>query len=129
MTATRVHPLKERDGVVDEDCGLPPGIRGEDFPHRTVGHYLKTTGGLAAGTPWRSASPRKLFEFYAADGQYKYHCAYGAEAQCGGCGCSQVPLMHAMKSGTWKPAKWPIALLGFVSISQGYYAVYLLTRF
>jgi MoaA/NifB/PqqE/SkfB family radical SAM enzyme len=92
-------PLKERDAVVDEIVGYRRQYGEKIFLTERVGYYLKTNGGLSCWNSLEKCITRKLFEFYAADGQYKYHCAYGAEADCKGCGCSQVPLMHAMKDG------------------------------
>ncbi len=90
-------PLKERDTVVDELVEYRREFGERIFMTERVGYYLKTTGGLSAWNSLEKCVTKRLFEFYAADGKYKYHCAYGKEADCRGCGCSQVPLMHAMK--------------------------------
>jgi MoaA/NifB/PqqE/SkfB family radical SAM enzyme len=97
--------LKERDAVVDEIVGYRKEYGDKIFLTERVGHYLKTDGGLSCWNSLKRCITKKLFEFYAADGQYKYHCAYGAEAECSGCGCSQVPLMHAMKDGDLETRK------------------------
>ncbi|GBE04218.1 molybdenum cofactor biosynthesis protein A [bacterium BMS3Abin09] len=89
--------LEERDGVVDELVGYRKKYGNKIFFTERVGYYLKTDGGVEQWNSLNKCVTKKLFEFYAADGQYKYHCAYGAEAECKNCGCSQVPLMHAMK--------------------------------
>lgn len=98
-------PLKERDGVVDEIVGYRREYGDKIFLTERVGHYLKTTGGLNCWNSLKKCVTKKLFEFYAADGQYKFHCAYGAEAECRQCGCSQVPLMHAMQDGDFDTCK------------------------
>ncbi|MBI5417534.1 radical SAM protein [Candidatus Poribacteria bacterium] len=92
-----VIPLEERNLVVDELVGYRKEYGNKIFFTERVGHYLKTTGGLSCWNSLQKCVTKKLFEFYAADGKYKHHCAYGAEAECRQCGCSQVPLMHAMK--------------------------------
>lgn len=89
--------LEERDGVVNELIGYRRKYGNKIFFTERVGYYLKTDGGVERWNSLKKCITKKLFEFYAADGQYKYHCAYGAEAECKNCGCSQVPLMHAMK--------------------------------
>ncbi len=90
-------PLKERDSVIDEIVGYRGEYGNKIFLTERVGHYLKTSGGLSCWNSLKKCITKNLFEFYSADGQYKYHCAYGAEADCEKCGCSQVPLMHALK--------------------------------
>ncbi len=90
-------PLEERDAVVDELVGYRKKYGNKIFFTERVGYYLKTNGGVERWNSLNKCVTKKLFEFYAADGQYKYHCAYGSEAECKNCGCSQVPLMHAMK--------------------------------
>jgi MoaA/NifB/PqqE/SkfB family radical SAM enzyme len=98
-------PLKERDAVVDEIIGCRREYGDKILLTERVGYYLKTGGGLSHWNSLEKCITKKLFEFYAADGEYKYHCAYGAEAECKGCGCSQVPLMHAMKDGDFETRK------------------------
>lgn len=94
--------LKDRDAVIDEIVGYRRTYGEKIFFTERVGHYLKTNGGVKCWNSLKKCVTKKLFEFYAADGQYKYHCAYGAEADCEHCGCSQVPLMHAMKDGDFE---------------------------
>ncbi len=94
---TETIPLEERDGVIDEIVGFRSKYGDKIFFTERVGHYLKTSGGVEQWNSLSKCITKKLFEFYAADGKYKYHCAYGAEAECKNCGCSQVPLMHAMQ--------------------------------
>jgi len=90
-------PLKERNSVIDEIVGYRKLYGEKIFLTERVGHYLKTPGGLEEWNSEKKCITKKLFKFYSADGKYKYHCAYGAEADCEKCGCSQVPLMHALK--------------------------------
>jgi len=92
-------PLVERNSVIDEIVGYRKEYGEKIFLTERVGHYLKTTGGLSRWNSQEKCVTKKLFKFYAADGNYKYHCAYGAEANCENCGCSQVPLMHALQDG------------------------------
>ncbi len=97
--------LKERDSVVDEIVGYRKKYGHKIFLTERVGHYLKTSGGLSQWNSLEKCVTKKLFEFYAADGKYKYHCAYGSEAGCENCGCSQVPLMHAMADHDFETRK------------------------
>jgi MoaA/NifB/PqqE/SkfB family radical SAM enzyme len=89
--------LQERDDVIDEIVGYRRKYGDRIFFTEKVGYYLKSNGGVERWNSLSKCITKKLFEFYAADGKYKYHCAYGAEAECKNCGCSQVPLMHAMQ--------------------------------
>ncbi len=98
-------PLAERNAVVDEIVGYRRQYGDKIFLTERVGYYLKTDGGLGCWNSLQKCVTKKLFEFYAADGQYKHHCAYGSEAGCTNCGCSQVPLMHAMKDGDFETRK------------------------
>ncbi len=94
--------LKERDLVVDELVGYRKEFGRKIFFTERVGHYVKTDGGLDCWNSLEKCITKNLFKFYSADGKFKYHCAYGSEADCEQCGCSQVPLMHAMKDGDFE---------------------------
>ena len=95
-------PLKDRDKVVDTIVGLRREYGEKIFFTERVGYYVKTTGGLDQWNSLKKCITKHLFEFYAADGQYKYHCAYGSEADCAQCGCSQVPLIHSLIDGDFE---------------------------
>lgn len=88
--------LTERDRVIDEIVGFRKEYGNKIFFTERVGHYMKTDG-VGFWNSLEKCITKKVFKFYAADGKYKYHCAYGAEAECEHCGCSQVPLMHALR--------------------------------
>ena len=90
-------PLKERDSVIDEIINFRKEYGNKIFFTKRIGHYMKTDGGIDCWNSLEKCITKKVFKFYSADGKYKYHCAYGAEAECKHCGCSQVPLMHALK--------------------------------
>ena len=89
--------LKERDSVIDEIVKFRKEYGNKVFFTERVGYYMKSDGGVECWNSREKCITKKVFKFYAADGKYKYHCAYGAEAECKHCGCSQVPLMHALK--------------------------------
>ena len=89
--------LKERDTVIDEIVRLRKEYGNKIFFTERVGYYMKSTGGVGCWNSLNKCITKKVFKFYSANGKYKYHCAYGAEAECEHCGCSQVPLMHALK--------------------------------
>ncbi|MFQ5646778.1 MAG: radical SAM protein [bacterium] len=89
-------PLEERDRVIDEITAYRNEYGSKILMTERIGHYLKTDGGFSCWNSHSRCITRDLFKFYSADGSYKYSCAYGKEADCGGCGCSQVPIMHAM---------------------------------
>ena len=95
-------PLKMRDKVVDDIVALRREYGEKIFFTERIGHYVKTTGGLEQWNSLDKCVTQRLFEFYAADGQYKFHCAYGSEADCTQCGCSQVPFIHALKDGDFE---------------------------
>ena len=116
--------LKERDSVVDEIVGYRQEFGEKIFFTQRVGYYLKTDGGLNCWNSLGKCITKKLFEFYAADGQYKYHCAYGAEADCKHCGCSQVPLMHAMKDGDFETCR--MSYRDYWGLSYNHFANYII---
>jgi sulfatase maturation enzyme AslB (radical SAM superfamily) len=89
--------LRERDGVIDEIVSFRKQYGKKIFFTERVGHYMKSDGGVNCWNSLEKCITKKVFKFYAANGKYKYHCAYGAEAECEHCGCSQVPLMHALR--------------------------------
>jgi Fe-coproporphyrin III synthase len=89
--------LKERDAIIDDIVNFRKEYGNKIFFTKRVGYYMKSEGGVEQWNSLEKCITKKVFKFYAANGQYKYHCAYGAEAECKHCGCSQVPLMHALK--------------------------------
>jgi Fe-coproporphyrin III synthase len=89
--------LKDRDAVIDEIVGFRKEFGNKIFFTERVGHYMKSDGGVGCWNSLEKCITKKVFKFYSANGKYKYHCAYGAEAECTNCGCSQVPLMHALR--------------------------------
>jgi Fe-coproporphyrin III synthase len=89
--------LSERDTVIDEIVNFRKVYGNKIFFTERVGYYMKSDGGIDCWNSIERCITKKVFKFYAANGIYKYHCAYGAEAECEHCGCSQVPLMHALK--------------------------------
>jgi Fe-coproporphyrin III synthase len=89
--------LKERDLVIDEIVNFHKEYGNKIFFTERVGHYMKSDGGVERWNSIEKCITKRVFKFYAADGKYKYHCAYGEEAECTHCGCSQVPLMHALR--------------------------------
>jgi MoaA/NifB/PqqE/SkfB family radical SAM enzyme len=89
--------LKERDLVIDEIVNFRKEYGNKIFFTERVGHYMKSDGGVERWNSIEKCITKRVFKFYAADGKYKYHCAYGEEAECTHCGCSQVPLMHALR--------------------------------
>jgi Fe-coproporphyrin III synthase len=89
--------LKERDVVIDEIVSFRKEYGNKIFFTERIGHYMKSDGGVEKWNSLDKCLTKKVFKFYAANGKYKYHCAYGAEAECKHCGCSQVPLMHALR--------------------------------
>ncbi len=115
-------PLKERDAVLDELVKYRQEFGSRIFMTERVGYYLKTTGGLSKWNSIEKCVTKKLFEFYAADGKYKHHCAYGKEADCNGCGCSQVPLMHAMQDKDSETNK--MAYLNYWQLNPALFWVY-----
>lgn len=89
--------LKERDKVIDELIHFRKEYGNKIFFTERVGYYMKSDGGVEYWNSLEKCITKKVFKFYAADGKYKYHCAYGAEAECKNCGCSQVPLMYTLR--------------------------------
>jgi hypothetical protein len=82
---------------IDEIVNFRKEYGSRIFFTERVGHYMKSDGGVGCWNSLEKCITKKVFKFYAADGKYKYHCAYGAEVECKHCGCSQVPLMHALR--------------------------------
>lgn len=89
--------LAERDRVIDEIVGFRKEYGNKIFFTERVGHYMKNDGGFGCWNQLEKCITKKVFKFYSADGKYKYHCAFGPEAECEHCGCSQVPLMYALR--------------------------------
>jgi len=89
--------LEERDKIIDELIRFRKEYGNKIFFTERVGYYMKSDGGVGCWNSLEKCITKKIFKFYAADGKYKYHCAYGAEAECKNCGCSQVPLIHALR--------------------------------